>query len=103
MISWDFLNFKKNSTSPSIPNDHSSVIPPSPIRNTRWERMKYPSGVSLDHIKIVTYLGQIGFIAKGIVYAVMGGLCISTAEHLGDDVDGLESPMVKKNKNKKKH
>ncbi|ORZ22980.1 hypothetical protein BCR42DRAFT_366410 [Absidia repens] len=55
--------------------------------------MKYPSGVRPEHANIVTYLGRIGFIAKGIVYAVMGGLCISTAQHLGDDVDGLESPM----------
>ncbi|OAD06959.1 hypothetical protein MUCCIDRAFT_107554 [Mucor lusitanicus CBS 277.49] len=30
---------------------------------------------------------------KGIVYAVMGGLCIATAQHLKGDITGTESPM----------
>ncbi|CAO3597367.1 unnamed protein product [Absidia cylindrospora] len=94
MVSCNFPGFKRKSTSTPVTNDQpASPIPPLPIRNTRWERMKYPSGVRPEHANIVTYLGRIGFIAKGIVYAVMGGLCISTAQHLGYDVDGLESPM----------
>ncbi|KAI8094779.1 hypothetical protein BDF21DRAFT_442577 [Thamnidium elegans] len=52
-----------------------------------------PKGVRLKHYVIVTWLGRIGFIAKGIVYAVMGGLCIATAQHLKGDITGTESPM----------
>ncbi|ORX61565.1 hypothetical protein DM01DRAFT_317252 [Hesseltinella vesiculosa] len=50
-------------------------------------------GVHPRHDRTVRILGRIGFIAKGLVYAVMGGLCISTAQHLGTDLDGTESPM----------
>lgn len=53
-----------------------------------------PRGVRPRHRFIVSWLGRIGFIAKGIVYAVMGGLCIATAQHLKGDITGTESPMV---------
>ncbi|KAK4509418.1 TRAPP subunit [Mucor velutinosus] len=53
-----------------------------------------PRGVRPYRRFIVSWLGRIGFIAKGIVYAVMGGLCIATAQHLKGDITGTESPMV---------
>ncbi|GAN04547.1 hypothetical protein MAM1_0067d04008 [Mucor ambiguus] len=53
-----------------------------------------PRGVRPHHRFIVSWLGRIGFVAKGIVYAVMGGLCIATAQHLKGDITGTESPMV---------
>lgn len=53
-----------------------------------------PRGVKPNHRFIVSWLGRIGFTAKGIVYAVMGGLCIATAQHLKGDITGIESPMV---------
>ncbi|EPB81035.1 hypothetical protein HMPREF1544_12272 [Mucor circinelloides 1006PhL] len=52
-----------------------------------------PRGVKPNHRFIVSWLGRIGFTAKGIVYAVMGGLCIATAQHLKGDITGTESPM----------
>lgn len=63
--------------------------------NRQWTEIFYtPKGVRLRHYMIVTWLGRIGFIAKGILYAVMGGLCIATAQHLTSDITGTESPMV---------
>ncbi|KAI7888119.1 uncharacterized protein EV154DRAFT_426263 [Mucor mucedo] len=60
----------------------------------QWKEIFYtPKGVRLRHYTIVTWLGRIGFIAKGILYAVMGGLCIATAQHLTGDITGTESPM----------
>ncbi|KAI8336261.1 hypothetical protein BC941DRAFT_514439 [Chlamydoabsidia padenii] len=89
------LPTKKSPTAP-----YSSSSPPKPppkpittVIDTRWERFKHPSGVHPRHAIIVCYLGRIGFVAKGIVYAVMGGLCISTAQHMGADLDGVESPL----------
>ncbi|KAL0078944.1 hypothetical protein J3Q64DRAFT_1734094 [Phycomyces blakesleeanus] len=58
-----------------------------------WERFKRPIGVPLNHYTYVKVLGRVGFVSKGIVYAVMGGMCISTAAHLDPEVDGLQSPM----------
>ncbi|KAI8073272.1 hypothetical protein BC940DRAFT_364348 [Gongronella butleri] len=75
-------------TCPSIPPP-----PRVPVNRTWWDRMKRPSGVHPRHEIIVRYLGRVGFVAKGLVYAVMGGLCISTAQHLGTDLEGTESPM----------
>lgn len=61
----------------------------------QWKEIFYePKGVRLRHYFIVKWLGRIGFIAKGIVYAVMGGLCIRTAQDLVGDITGTESPMV---------
>lgn len=61
----------------------------------QWSEIFYtPKGVRLRHYTIVTWLGRIGFIAKGILYAFMGGLCIATAQHLTGDITGTESPMV---------
>lgn len=61
----------------------------------QWKEIFYePKGVRLRHYFIVKWLGRIGFIAKGIVYAVMGGLCIRTAQQLVGDITGTESPMV---------
>lgn len=85
--------------SPTVPYLSSTPKPPpkpiTTVADTWWERFKHPSGVHPRHAIIVCYLGRIGFVAKGIVYAVMGGLCISTAQHMGTDMDGVESPMVK--------
>ncbi|KAF1797991.1 hypothetical protein FB192DRAFT_1476557, partial [Mucor lusitanicus] len=67
--------------------------------SSRWFRKQWksvfhtPKGVRPRHCFIVSWLGRIGFIAKGIVYAVMGGLCIATAQHLKGDITGTESPM----------
>lgn len=72
----------------------------APIFSSRWFRKHWkstfhtPRGVRPRHRFIVSWLGRIGFIAKGIVYAVMGGLCIATAQHLKGDITGTESPMV---------
>lgn len=72
----------------------------------QWKEIFYePRGVRVRHYFIVKWLGRIGFIAKGIVYAVMGGLCIRTAQQLVGDITGSESPMVRfvyKKKKKKK-
>ncbi|KAI9228817.1 MAG: hypothetical protein DHS80DRAFT_4866, partial [Piptocephalis tieghemiana] len=39
----------------------------------------YPHGVSPKHKKLVQCLGQIGFVTKGVVYGVIGGLCCTSA------------------------
>lgn len=81
----------RNSDIPIIEKE----IPERKWINRQWIEIFYtPKGVRLRHYFIVTWLGKIGFIAKGIVYAVMGGLCIATAQHLNGDVTGTESPMV---------
>ena len=62
----------------------------------QWIEIFYiPKGVRPRHFFIVKWLGRIGFIAKGILYAVMGGLCIRTAQKLVGEITGTESPMVK--------
>ncbi|KAJ1968440.1 hypothetical protein H4R35_006426 [Dimargaris xerosporica] len=49
----------------------------------RWKRwltdFNSPGGVTPEHRRYVRLFGQVGFIAKGIVYGIIGGLTISTA------------------------
>lgn len=77
-----------------------SSIDKIPLFSTLWFRKQRkdifhsPKGVQPNHRFAVTWLGRIGFISKGVVYAVMGGLCIATAQHLKGDITGTESPMV---------
>lgn len=76
-------------------DEKQSIEEPSSWLQKQWIMTFYtPKGVRLEHYRIVSWLGRIGFIAKGIVYAVMGGLCIATAQHLKGDITGTESPMV---------
>ncbi|RUP23027.1 hypothetical protein BC936DRAFT_139048, partial [Jimgerdemannia flammicorona] len=48
----------------------------------RWARFVHPTGVKSKHKKIVTWLGRIGFVAKGVVYGLVGGMTCASASKL---------------------
>ena len=83
IVNIDDATINRNSDRPIIAREEK--IPTKKQRVSDWMRLQWkeifyePKGVRLRHYFIVGWLGRIGFIAKGIVYAVMGGLCIRTA------------------------
>ncbi|KAI8376516.1 uncharacterized protein BYT42DRAFT_574904 [Radiomyces spectabilis] len=89
---WRIAKRSPGSRRPSIQANPEELTPPLTKRQKRWQSFKYPSGVKPQHAAIVRWLGRIGFVAKGIVYSVMGGLCIATAQDLSTEVKA-ESPM----------
>ncbi|RKP39880.1 hypothetical protein BJ085DRAFT_1860, partial [Dimargaris cristalligena] len=38
-------------------------------------------GITKEHQRHVRFFGQVGFVAKGVVYGIIGGLTIATATH----------------------
>ncbi|RUS33137.1 hypothetical protein BC938DRAFT_472904 [Jimgerdemannia flammicorona] len=44
-----------------------------------WGEFVHPAGVKPKHKRIVTWLGKIGFTAKGIVYGLIGGMIYASA------------------------
>ncbi|KAJ1653501.1 hypothetical protein IWQ61_006385 [Dispira simplex] len=85
----------------SLPSEHVAVTPRNgslpcflpyyygqrPILPThkrqRWkkwfEEFNSPGGVVTEHRRWVRIFGQVGFVAKGVVYGIIGGLTIATA------------------------
>src|SRR4051812_38993638 len=54
----------------------------------------YPQGVDLKYHKYVAFMGRVGFVAKGVVYALVGGLACATADQISGPMQGNESPQV---------
>ncbi|KAJ1951713.1 hypothetical protein IWQ62_006388, partial [Dispira parvispora] len=52
-------------------------------KRQRWrkwfEEFNSPGGVITEHRRWVRIFGQVGFVAKGVVYGIIGGLTIATA------------------------
>lgn len=44
-------------------------------------KFSHPLGVKPQHVKYVRVVGQVGFVAKGVVYALIGGLSCQSAIH----------------------
>ncbi|KAL0022300.1 hypothetical protein WJX79_007413 [Trebouxia sp. C0005] len=42
-------------------------------------KFSHPLGVKPQHVKYVRVVGQVGFVAKGVVYAIIGGLSCQSA------------------------
>ncbi|KAJ1912431.1 hypothetical protein IWQ60_009663 [Tieghemiomyces parasiticus] len=52
------------------------------LRASRWlAEFNSPDGVTKEHRGYVRFFGQIGFVAKGVVYGIIGGLTVATAVH----------------------
>ncbi|KNC97158.1 uncharacterized protein SPPG_07548 [Spizellomyces punctatus DAOM BR117] len=81
------------STSPSDKDrSRCSIYRWCPLRCYCVYRLRHPHGVSPRWIRLETFVGTLGFAAKGIVYGFIGGMTCASASRLHNDEDYGESP-----------
>ncbi|OZJ04919.1 hypothetical protein BZG36_02636 [Bifiguratus adelaidae] len=58
-----------------------------------WESFEYPAGVSPKHRKFVKWIGRVGFVSKGIVYGLIGGMTAAAGDKLqfGREFSGAQN------------
>ena len=86
--------------------DHRTIISNSEIGRIQPRVIKakklpfYQGGVRPQHAKIVRFIGRCGFIAKGVVYGIIGVLILTNVSgtYTPNGSQGNESPQVKRNK-----
>ncbi|KAJ3150411.1 hypothetical protein HDU89_003192 [Geranomyces variabilis] len=73
-----------NDTNPTPTRHHVSLNP--------YRSFTHPHGVRSDARKLEGWIGRIGFAAKGVIYAMVGGMTIASANKL-EDKEWNESPQ----------
>lgn len=78
----------------STPTGNKKTREPHQIRLKRFRF--YQGGVRPCHAKLVRIIGRCGFVAKGVVYGIIGVLIITnvTGDYTPNGSEGNESPQV---------